>query len=400
MRTLVTDGVSSLVAAAGGAIAAGAVAALLWLRMRRRLAGLAREVDAVGRELAAARSGHEATRARSAVLRRALDAIPQGVVIGDADGVVALRNGPASAFSTARHGEALVEAAIDELLAAAAKGSEGRRSVELFGPPRRVLDLVAIPLGRGGGVVVIDDVTERHRVDEVRRDFVANISHELKTPIGAIGLLAETMLDEPDAQVAHRLAARVVDEAFRVGRTIDDLLELSRIEARERPSREPVTVPMAVAEAVDRLRPAADLRGVHIHVREASPRLTVLGDRRQLVSALTNLLDNAVKYSDRGSAVEVRARTDGVRTEIDVEDHGIGIPARDLERIFERFYRVDRARSRDTGGTGLGLAIVRHVAQNLDGDVRVRSREGAGSTFTLVLPAGPGPVALPAAEAG
>jgi two-component system sensor histidine kinase SenX3 len=134
-------------------------------------------------------------------------------------------------------------------------------------------------------------------------------------------------------------------------------------------------------------------------VESPSPRLTVVGDRRQLVSALTNLLDNAVKYSEPGSAIAVRARTDGVWVDVAVRDRGIGIPQRDLERIFERFYRVDRTRSRETGGTGLGLAIVRHVASNHRGEVRVESREGVGSTFTLRLPAGPGPVAV-AKEAG
>jgi two-component system sensor histidine kinase SenX3 len=142
------------------------------------------------------------------------------------------------------------------------------------------------------------------------------------------------------------------------------------------------------------VEPAAEQRGIEFAVEEAPTRLTVIGERRQLVSAVTNLLDNAVKYSEPGSTVEVRARTDGTWVDVTVRDHGIGIPRRDLERIFERFYRVDRARSRETGGTGLGLAIVRHVASNHRGEVRVESREGVGSTFTLRLPAGPGPVAV------
>ena len=179
-----------------------------------------------------------------------------------------------------------------------------------------------------------------------------------------------------------------------MARTIDDLLELSRIEAHELPSRDPVPVHLIVAEAVDRTRPAAELRRIEIRAREPSSRLTVIGDRRQLVSAVANLLDNAVKYSDEDSTVDVLARTDGRMVELDVRDRGVGIPTRDLERVFERFYRVDRARGRDTGGTGLGLAIVRHVVSNHEGEVRVRSREGEGSTFTLRLPAGPGPVAV------
>jgi two-component system sensor histidine kinase SenX3 len=335
-------------------------------------------------------------------LGRALGAIPQGVVICDEAGQVVFRNEAASGFFAARHSEALVEAAIDELLAGAVQGRRATRSLELYGPPRRALDLSAVPIegGRSGALIVVQDVSERHRLDAVRRDFVANISHELKTPVGALGLLAETMLDESDPEIVRRLSSRMVSEAVRVGRTIDDLLELSRIEARELPAREPVPVHVALAEARDRMLPAAEQRDVRISVDEPSARLTVLGDRRQLVSALSNLLDNAVKYSDPGSEVNLRASTDGKTVDLVVEDHGIGIPATDLERVFERFYRVDRARSRDTGGTGLGLAIVRHVAGNHDGDVRVTSREGQGSTFTLRLPAGPGPVALPDAATG
>ena len=155
----------------------------------------------------------------------------------------------------------------------------------------------------------------------------------------------------------------------------------------------------SIAEAVDRLRPAAEQQGITIEVEEPPQRLAVAGDRRQLVTATYNLLENAVKYSDEGSSVQVRARTDGRWVDVEVEDHGIGIPRRDLERVFERFYRVDRARSRETGGTGLGLAIVRHVASNHSGEVHVESAEGEGSTFTLRLPVGSGPVAV-TAEAG
>jgi two-component system sensor histidine kinase SenX3 len=215
---------------------------------------------------------------------------------------------------------------------------------------------------------------------------VANISHELKTPVGALGLLAETMADETDADVLARMAERMQKEAFRVGRTIDDLLQLSQIEASELPVHHELTVSSVLDEVVERNRSAAELSCVDLVVEEPPEATTVVGDRRQLVSALSNLVENAVKYSDEGGAVVIRAvRRDG-RTEIDVVDQGIGIPARDLERIFERFYRVDRARSRDTGGTGLGLAIVRHVAQNHQGEVRVSSLEGQGSTFTLSLP--------------
>ncbi|WP_208029569.1 sensor histidine kinase [Rhabdothermincola sediminis] len=330
-------------------------------------------------------------------LERALDAIPQGVVIADETGGLVFQNEVASAFAGARHADALVQAAVDELVAEAMAGRGGNRVLDLFGPPRRTLAIEAVPLPsmRGiGALAVIEDISERRRLEAVRRDFVANISHELKTPVGALGLLAETLLSEEDPAVRQRLAERIQTEALRVGRTIEDLLELSRIESSELPHRHPVPVHLVLAEAVERIRPAAEQAGIGIHVEEPSHRLAVLGDRRQLVSALYNLLDNAVKYSDRGSTVEVWAGTDGIDVEIAVRDHGIGIPAGDLERVFERFYRVDHARSRQTGGTGLGLAIVRHVVNNHAGSVHVESRLGEGSTFTLRLPTASGPVAL------
>ena len=329
-------------------------------------------------------------------LLSALDVIPQGIVLADAQGQVVFRNQAASGFFVARHSEALVESAIAELIAAAVAGDAGSRTLDLYGPPRRALQLRAVTLdddGTGGAFLVVEDVSERQRLDAVRRDFVANISHELKTPVGALGVLAETLVDETDPEVVRRLAGRMQREAFRVARTIDDLLQLSQIEASELPTREAVPVHLVIAEAVDRTRPAAELQAVRFVVREPSHRLTVIGDRRQLVSAVANLCDNAAKYSERGAEVTISSATDGEWVELAVQDQGIGIPARDLERVFERFYRVDRARSRDTGGTGLGLAIVRHVVQNHEGEVTVTSREGEGSTFTLRLPAGPGPVA-------
>jgi two-component system, OmpR family, sensor histidine kinase SenX3 len=328
----------------------------------------------------------------------ALGAIANGVVIFDERGEVVYRNDPAASFLAARHSDALVEDAIGTLAADALRGRRAERELELFGPPRRMLNVRAVPLAdpaRPSGVlVVVEDTSERRRLENVRRDFVANISHELKTPVGALALLAETLLDERDPEVARRLAERLANEAFRVGGTIDDLLELSRLEVASAPANEHVPVSTFVTEAVARVEPAAEQRGIEFAVEETPDRLTVVGERRQLVSAVTNLLDNAVKYSEPGSSVEGRARTDGIWVDVTVRDHGMGIPRRDLERIFERFYRVDRARSRETGGTGLGLAIVRHVASNHRGEVRVESREGLGSTFTLRLPAGPGPVAV------
>ena len=334
-------------------------------------------------------------------LVRALDVVPQGIVLADRSGEVAFRNRAAAGFVDARHSEALVESALSELIERAVRGHAEARVLDLYGPPRRVLQLRAVPLeaadgGGGGAFVVVDDVSERHRLDAVRRDFLANISHELKTPIGAVAVLADTLIDEDDPAVIRRLAERIRTEALRMTSTVDDLVELSRIETGDLPEREPVSVEAAVAAAIDRAAAAAEVAGVQVFAGDVGAGLSVVGERRQLVSALTNLLDNAVKYSDRGGLVSVAARADGSFVEIEVVDHGIGIPARDLDRIFERFYRVDPARRRETGGTGLGLAIVRHIAQNHGGEVRATSYEGEGSTFLLRLPAGPqGPLAAP-----
>jgi len=349
-----------------------------------------------------------ATRVTADRLVGALDVIPQGIVLADGTGQVVFRNRTAAGYLEARHGDALVGSLITELIASAVAGTSTTRTIELFGPPRRSLQLRSVPIdsddadreaaGATGAFLVVEDISERQRLEAVRRDFVANISHELKTPVGALGLLAETLVGEDDAEVTRRLAQRMHREAFRVARTIDDLLQLSRIEASEPLVTEVVPVHLLIAEAVDRTRPAAEMGPVGLVVQDPPRRLAVAGDHRQLVSAVANLCDNAVKYSDAGSEVHLRTRTDGSWIEIDVVDQGIGIPARDLERVFERFYRVDRARSRDTGGTGLGLAIVRHVVQNHQGEVAVTSREGEGSTFTLRLPAAPRLATVPAPE--
>ncbi len=340
-------------------------------------------------------------------LTSALAAIPLGAVVFDTDGEIAFRNKVAAGYLTARHGEALVEEAIGEVadeVRAGGRALPPTRTVDLFGPPRRTLVLQGKGLERNaqdvGALVLIDDITDRRRLEAIRRDFVANISHELKTPVGALGLLAETLLAEDDPAVTRRLTERMQHEAFRVARTIDDLLELSRIEADPDATREDVLVSTVLAEAADRVRGAAEQQGIALDVEVSAAPATVSGDRRQLVSAVYNLLDNAVKYSDPGSSVAVRSETDGRWIDLSVEDHGIGIPRRDLERVFERFYRVDRGRSRETGGTGLGLAIVRHVAGNHAGEVRVESREGEGSTFTLRVPVVHASGATPAPETG
>jgi two-component system sensor histidine kinase SenX3 len=259
----------------------------------------------------------------------------------------------------------------------------------------------ASALDEGHVVVEAADVTEAHRVARVRRDFVANVSHELKTPVGALQLLAEALLEAtdgdsmPDPDAARRFAERIQKESTRLGRLVSELLELSRLQGAEPlPEPQPVAVDRIVAEVVDRTRTPASAKDIEVlftGVRD----LTVYGSESQLVTAVTNLVENAIAYSPEGTRVTVSARATVDSVEICVIDQGIGIEPRDLDRIFERFYRADKARSRATGGTGLGLAIVKHIATNHAGRVDVSSTVGVGSTFTLRLPARPPDAALP-----
>jgi two-component system sensor histidine kinase SenX3 len=358
---------------------------------RRRLADAASELDRVHSTSDARVREVEDERDR---LARALDDVADGVVVVDTAGDVLYRNAVADRFHEARHSEAVAEELIGRLLDRALGGEVAERELPLFGPPREVLTVRAAPLRLGdrlvGAVAYVHDVTELRRVESVRRDFVANVSHELKTPIGALGLLAETVSTADDPAVVVSLSEQILREADRLARIVDDLLDLSLVEAQEAPVRDRIPVRVVLDEAVERLRPLALARGIPLRDELPDEDLVVTCDAGQLVSAITNLLDNAIKYSDEGASVDVRAYADGDaatgRVVIEVRDHGIGIPTTDLERIFERFYRVDKARSRATGGTGLGLSIVRHVAQVHGGEVTVESREGDGSTFRLILP--------------
>ncbi|MCU1395432.1 MAG: phoR [Ilumatobacteraceae bacterium] len=324
-------------------------------------------------------------------VQTALDALPIGVIVADADARIVVRNTASDAAGGDTHNEVLVQAAVQHHLRAAVRGEHRSQTVELYGPPRRVVIVHADPIQSGGAVATIEDVTERSRLDSVRTDFVANISHELKTPIGALAVLAETLIDETDPALISRLANKTVNEAHRVAKIIDDLLELSRIELAGDLVIATCNVGSLVAEAASRNSYAAEQRRVEVRVCEVPHDLTVNADQAQLGSALGNLVDNAVKYSDVGGKVTVAGFPEGDGVTFVVTDSGIGIPTHDLDRIFERFYRVDRARSRGTGGTGLGLSIVRHVTSNHGGAVTVESREGEGSTFRLHIPDRPVP---------
>ena len=340
----------------------------------------------------ARRAEEELTRARSQarVLRAALDLVPLGVVVLDPDGVELVRNRAAEALVDARHGDALAAHLLASVIADAVRTGARSRTLELQGPPRRILQVQAQTVDRGGApeatVAVVQDVTERHHLDAMRRDFVANVSHELRTPVGALGALAEALCQEDDPAVMRRLGSRINTEAERAAGLINDLLDLSRVEGASGTRPQPVEAARLAAEAVARVRAGAEDRAIQINETAVGGPATLEADSGQVVSAVANLLDNAVKYSDPGSTVDLEVVAGPTSVSFRVTDHGIGIPARDHERIFERFYRVDRARSRDTGGTGLGLAIVRHVAINHGGTVTVESVEGEGSTFTLTLP--------------
>ncbi|MGB3410573.1 MAG: ATP-binding protein [Microthrixaceae bacterium] len=343
------------------------------------------EDPAIG-ETAAPEISSEDTRLL-ARLSDAVDHIDQAIIVRNEGGTDDFRNAAGNALKESRHSRVLVEAAVDELLAEALNGRSVSREIDLFGPPARSFVIVARPFSGSGGngaLAIVEDVTLNRRTETVRRDFVANISHELKSPVGAIGLLADMIRDEGDPEVVTRLAGRMVGEAERASHTIDDLLELTRIEFKDETDFAEVSLSAIVNEAVERISAAADQADITV-VAEVPDHSPIIGDRIQLVSAVYNLLDNAVKYSPSGSSVTVTATPDSGdgRVQISVVDKGVGIPRRDLDRVFERFYRVDKARSRGTGGTGLGLAIVRHVANNHGGEVAVESIEGVGTTFSL-----------------
>ena len=239
-------------------------------------------------------------------------------------------------------------------------------------------------------VVYVDDQSEHARMEATRRDFVANVSHELKTPVGAMGVLAEALLaSAEDPETVHRFAEKMVAESHRLANMVGELIELSRLQGAERlPDLEAVDVDTVVAEALSRYKVAADNADIAV-TTDAPTGYKVLGDQPLLVTAMANLVSNAIAYSPNGSPVSISRRRRGDNIEIAVTDRGIGIAAADQERVFERFFRVDKARSRATGGTGLGLAIVKHVAANHNGSIRLWSQPGTGSTFTLSIPAYP-----------
>ena len=316
---------------------------------------------------------------------KAFDLLPIGVVISRGPNGELLRNRIAVEMTGVRHVDILVDEAVVALVKETIEIGEQNKSMQVAGPPDRFFQLQSQRLNDEGVVVTIEDITDRVRIDTVRTDFVANLSHELKTPIGGIAALGDTMVDETDPAVMKQLAERIVRESFRMAGIVNDLLDLSRIEFGRSTEWERIELNGVIKEVVALAQDSARHHKVEL-VTSGNFAAEVFGDRSQLVSAFSNLVENAIKYSEVDRLVEIigDVRVDDLT--VAIVDQGLGIAPKDHERIFERFYRVDRARSRSTGGTGLGLSIVRHVVDNHGGKIEVKSNEGEGATFTVVLP--------------
>ncbi|HET7431385.1 MAG TPA: ATP-binding protein [Nocardioides sp.] len=361
-----------LAALTGAVVAGGAV--LAWYVSQRQ-----QEATSAGHEEPALPAGIATV---LSVLRSS------AVVVDDEDDVVKA-SAPALAFGLVR-GHRLVSTELAELVQQVRRDGQIRETELTMprpsGPPRTVTARVA-PLSSRYVLALVEDRTRERRVEAVRRDFVANVSHELKTPVGAIKLLAEATAEASgDPEAVERFAHRMLTESDRLSRLVQQIIELSRLQGDE-PLEAPaiVDVDEVIKRSVDITMMDASNKHIAV-VTGGTPGLTVFGSEEQVSAAITNLVANAVAYSGDDSTVLVSTKPNGDMVDISVVDQGIGIPHDELDRIFERFYRVDPARHRSTGGTGLGLSIVKHVAATHGGDVRVWSLEGQGSTFTLSLP--------------
>ncbi len=318
-------------------------------------------------------------------LMDALNLLPIGVVIVDAKLDRKLQNSAATAMTGVRYVDILVDQAVDEMLEEVKANKSGERILEVVAGTTRFFKVCGQVIDNQRAVVTVEDITEKSRIDTVQTDFVANLSHELKTPIGAVAALADSLNGETETEVVWRLAERIVTESHRMSRIVDDLLDLSRVEFGGTEEWTDIDLGRVLVEVVSTNQHAAKRQGLGLSLT-GSAELLVRGDRAQLVSMFSNLVDNAIKYSEAGGVVLVESTTQVDEILVTVTDHGIGIAERDQKRIFERFYRVDKARSRATGGTGLGLSIVRHIVLEHGGSINVRSEEGVGSTFTVRMP--------------
>ncbi len=315
----------------------------------------------------------------------ALDLLPIGIVIVDLKQDRRVRNNAAAAMTGVRYVDILVDQAVDAMIDEIKIAKSGKRILEAVAGTTRYFKISGQSMDDQRGIVTVEDITEKSRIDTVQTDFVANLSHELKTPIGAVAALADSLNGETQTEVVWRLAERIVTESHRMSRIVDDLLDLSRVEFGGTEEWTDIDLAAVLVEVVSTNQYAAKRQGLGLSLTGSSE-LLVRGDRSQLVSVFSNLVDNAIKYSEIGGVVNVNSTVKDDEIVLSVTDYGIGIAERDQKRIFERFYRVDKARSRATGGTGLGLSIVRHIVLEHGGAIDVRSEEGVGSTFTVRLP--------------
>ena len=312
--------------------------------------------------------------------------LPGEVIVYESDGL--------ASFGLVKDGRVASEELIALIRVVRRTNETHRGSIEIargpIGEGKREVRVSVAPLTDDGLILVmVSDESEARRIDAVRRDLVANVSHELKTPIGALGLLSEAILgakNQPDEVV--RFATKMQNEAKRLTDLVQEIIDLSRLQSSD-PLQQafPVEVEDLIKEAINQAQIHAESRGITIDLGTIE-NATVIGDRDQLIAAVHNLIENAINYSPENTKVSVTSSLKGDLVEIAITDQGIGIAESELGRIFERFYRVDPARSRQTGGTGLGLSIVKHVALNHGGDVKVWSKEGVGSTFSIILPIG------------
>jgi signal transduction histidine kinase len=377
------DAVASLTTA--GALAAAIVAGVAWRRasISSKWARQQASAAAAAREELAGAS--EERRVRDVILAT----MPAGVLLIGREGDIAFANG-AVARLLARE-PASLDAVLPLALRTAILGSRERSepaSVHVeTGVPTRWLRGTITPAADGATLVVVEDVTRQRRLESVRRDFVANASHELKTPAATIQATAETLrrAADEDPEAIPRFASQLEREAVRLSRIVADLLDLSRLESGSS-LEDSVSLAATTREEVQRLEGSAQASGVTLEV-EAQEVRSVMGSQRDLALLVRNLVDNAIRYSHRGGNVRVEVGASGDEVSIRVSDTGVGIPTRDIPRIFERFYRVDRARSRETGGTGLGLAIVKHVVENHAGRIEIESELGRGTTVSVTFPA-------------
>jgi len=376
----------SLAIGIGVAVAIGVAAAMVGSRAGRRRALVAERRAAEATEELARR---EATsREAGAVQDLILDSMQEGILLFGADRRSAFVNDALEHHLDARPGsmDELLPVDLREMVRGVVESSVPDSIEVERGAPSRWLRVAATPAGDGAALVVVTDITESRRIEAVRRDFVTNASHELKTPVASIQATAETLRGaiEDGSGAAPRFAVQLEHEALRLSRIMSDLLDLSRLESGSEDG-EPVGFDTLVRDEVERFQEQAHAAGVFLSVAATDP-AAVRGSARDLSLLVRNLVDNAIRYTQEGGTVLVRVAGDADGVTLTVRDSGAGIPSRDLPRVFERFYRVDRARSRETGGTGLGLAIVRHVAENHGGSASVVSEFGIGSTFTVRLP--------------